>query len=424
MEFVKLIDKIRDAGLEWHLPACCDPETSSYSLLRAQIFDSIFFCPEGVYLNAEHDAKCHALLAQARQKNHDLVLFPEYCVSYELLGEIAENPDLWPANRKLWVLPCQGVSTERFGSFLKQYADRSNVFILDMAWDQRKVNLKLFVNALFYCFVAYREEETVLCLVPQLKTHPMADHDCLCETPGMTTGEIIFTLNDRLLTLLCADSLRNEITWQRFQSEGLTGWLTILHPQLNPAPKNSVFARLRWELYEHNEPGVYITCNWAKGTTLSSPGEETTPKNTIRTSWSCIYRKHTDDISQKWLQKDELRLANERYGLFGALMYTRRTEVWFTLYHEHALALNMPNPGPHGYALAQLPDLRASTQYSYNPQIAQWIATDTLADTLRQRIHEKCHEYPELEEYCEDFERLFSFPLDTSKKYDADRFLL
>ena len=127
MELVKLIDKIHNSGLEWVLPACCDPEKNSYTLLRAQMSGNIFFTTESVRLGAAHDEKCRALLKLARQRNHDLVLFPEYCISYVLLGEIAENPDLWPRNKKLWVLPCQGVTNDCFESFLTKYSNRSSV---------------------------------------------------------------------------------------------------------------------------------------------------------------------------------------------------------------------------------------------------------------------------------------------------------
>lgn len=103
MKFVKLMDKIHDLGLEWDLPACCDPEKSSYSLLRAQMSGSILFCPEEVRLGVEHDEKCRALLKLARQRNHDLVLLPEYCSPMICLEK----------SRKI---PIYGLQTGSFGS--------------------------------------------------------------------------------------------------------------------------------------------------------------------------------------------------------------------------------------------------------------------------------------------------------------------
>lgn len=424
IEFVDMKDELERNNITWYTPACCNSHSSNYSMLRVQMQGTFLFNREGVWIeDLEHDEKCLCLLLLAAQKNYDLVLFPEYCISYSVLQKIIADSQLRPKKHKLWVLPCQGISVDKFKEFIEQVSADENVFLLDKAWTSDSVNFRSFVTALFYCFMGKREDKTVLCLVPQLKTQPMGDYNCLCEQVGMSIGGVIFTLEHRLLTLLCADSMNNNITWQAFQKEKiLMPGLTILHPQLNPHPKDPVFSRLRWELFEHGEPGICITCNWAKGTTLYQQGDLDEPTETIDISWSCIYRKHSDDIFEKWSKKVSMRQANENCGLFGAMMRARRTEVWFSLNHEEALELSIPMLAFAGYGKIQPPDIHAQMQLCYDLDEKTWMKRERTPETLQQRIKDACPEGAMLREYSEKFNEPYRFPLDTYEKFDSDQF--
>ena len=426
MEFVELLDKLEENEICWDLPACCDPAKSSYSLLRFQAQGNIFFSHEGVWIESrEHEEKCLSLLQHAKQKNYDLVLFPEYCLSYSLLERVTRDTSLWPENRKLWVLPCQGIPCDEFFAFLEQVKALPDILLLRTAADTRNVQKSQFITALFYCFIAYRGDKPVLCLVPQLKTHPMADSECHCEQPGMSTGDIIFTLNKRLVTLLCADSLNNQISWQSFQQNGMTDGFIILHPQLNRKPKDADFSRLRREMFSHGQPAMYISCNWAAGTSLSPKAEENAGGNSrvgIKQSWSCVYRKHGDDCFVRWKEKDTLRADNEKHSLYGAFMKSERTEVWFSPYHEHALHVMMPNLTSNGYGKIQLPDIRAMEQLLYCPSKSAWEPVSMPKSTLQQRIDNISPPNKELSEFSSKIEAPYRFPLDADVSRDADRF--
>ena len=421
--FRELGNELKNHGIQWDVPSCCDQSISNYSMLRVQMRGRILANSQGVWIEGtEHDEKCHDLLKLARKENYSLVLFPEYCISDTLLKRLAENQQLWPENKKLWVLPCQGIQNEKFTRLCNECGDLPNVFLLDTALQERYVTKNKFVTSVFYCFRAYRDEQPVLCLVPQLKTQPMGDREYLCETAGMTTGNISLTLNNRLLTLLCADSMNNELTWQLIQEQGLTEQgPVILHPQLNPAPKDPVFSRIRRELFEHGQPGIYLTCNWAEDTVVYAPPLEQ-EKIRIRESWSCIYHKHTDDIEQKWKDKRELRQENERHGLFGALMKVQRTEVWFSPCYEQVLELHMPNLASRSFAKMLPPDIYAKQQFIYGEQEEGWQAVDQLLTSLQERIDEVCSEDDSLLRYSREVPDAFRFPLDARRKYDVDQF--
>ena len=424
IEFVDLRDELNRNNIEWYTPACCDPNGSNYSMLRVQMHGKFSFSQQGVWLEEqEHDEKCRSLLRLAAQKNYDLVLFPEYCISYPILKDIIADVSLHPKNRKLWVLPCQGIPYDEFEAFMSEISAIENVFLLDKAWHPDQVNARNFVTALFYCFMGKRGGKPVLCLVPQLKTQPMGDHDCLCEQAGMSTGSVIFTLERRLLTLLCADSMNHNITWQSFQKKGLLmPGLTILHPQLNCHPKDPVFSRLRWELFEHGEPGAYITCNWAKGTALYQQSYPDQAVEIVGISWSCIYRKHGDNIAAQWSRKDSLRLENGKYSLFGAIMPAQRTEVWFGLNHEEALAVNIPMLSPAGYGKVQISDIHAHMRLRYDPDEKNWVEWEDTLETLQQRIEAVCPKGDPLRKYSESVQEPYRFALDTPEKFDSDQF--
>lgn len=424
LEFVDLQHELKDKGIDWDLPICCDSQKSNYSFLRVQMRgDFSFHREKGVWIeDAEHDEKCLRLLRLAKKRYCDLVLFPEYCISEQVIVNIIEDESLWPENHKLWVLPCQGMEKEKFDSLIKKLSDLDGVFLLDTACNSWGVLSNRFVNALFYCFLACRDGKPTLCLVPQLKTQPMGDRNCLCEQAGMTIGNMIFTLGNRLLTLLCADSMNNELTWQALQNEGLQmSGLTILHPQLNGHPKDAVVSRLRWELFEHGKAGTYITCNWAAGTTLSRSGRQEA-EETLALSWSCVYLKHADDISEKWEKKTSLHRENEQHGLFGAIMKPKRTEVWFSQSQEEALELIVPNFDQDGYGKTSVSDVHAQVRCCYDQDTQSWVEQAPSTKTLQQRIDRIAKKNPALYQSSCDVEDAYRFPLDTEERWDADRF--
>ena len=424
LEFVDLRQKLKENYIDWCSPVCCDARQSNYSFLRAQMQGAFEFSrEEGVWIkDAGHDEKCLSLLRLAKDQSYDLVLFPEYCISKQVIAHIAADDNLWPENRKLWVLPCQGLGKKEFDSLIKNLSDIDRVFLLNTACNPRKVISNHFINALFYCFLGYRDDKPILCLVPQLKTQPMGDRDCLCEQAGMATGRTIFTLETCLLTLLCADSMNNELTWQVLQKMGMQmSGLTILHPQLNGHPKDPVFSRLRWELFERGKAGIYITCNWAAGTTLSHPDCQEAAE-TIDLSWSCIYRKYADEISEKWEKNNSVRRNNEAHGLFGAIMKPKRTEVWFSLSQEESLGLQIPNLYFDGYGKVSVPDIHAQVRRCYDEGTLSWVEQVPNLETLQQRIDRMSQECPYLQENSRDVDEPYRFPLDTTDRWAADRF--
>lgn len=119
-------------------------------MLQVQMQGRFSFDRYGVWIEVpEHDEKCLSLLRIMARRGFDLVLFPEYCISYSVLEKMIFDCSLWPKNQKLWVLPCQGISVDDFEGFMSRVAGKQGVFVLDRAWMSPKVNQHSFVTALF-----------------------------------------------------------------------------------------------------------------------------------------------------------------------------------------------------------------------------------------------------------------------------------
>ena len=423
IKYIELFDDLKERKIEDITITCCDPSFTSFSLLRAQLVGEIEYSDEKVsVINSEHYNKCKEILLKAKSSYVDLVLFPEYCIPYSLLHEIIDNEELWPDIMKLWCLPCEGIPTDDFYSFLDSAEENKKIILLRRLCDSSVVNKRKFVNACFYCLqVTDNEGKKHLCLAPQIKTRNMSDPTCECEGKGLSLGSMIYTVNHRLVTFLCADALNNDIIWQDLQDIKWSDGLLLLHPQLNKNPKHSTFCRLRQEMHSHNSPSICITCNWAENTTITSIANKKN-KSSIKLSWSCFYHKRQDMSFDEWkTREEELRKENSKHGLFGAFMKKQRMEVWFSTSDEQVLLTNIPNIMSHQYAVTQIKGIIADKQFFW--ENSNW-SSYPFNFSLKQRIKE-----PQIKERLGEasliydlIDQCYRFPFDSDSKYLVDQF--
>lgn len=321
-----------------NIQACSDGG-SDFTITRVQM--SAKFKADinrGAYVvSEEHDSKCLDLLM--RSKHSDIVLFPEYCFSYDCIERIVANKQYWPSHHKLWCLPCQGIGYSAFLEKLDTF-EQSGAIVLREGVTSPKQHGN-FVNALLYCFIAVdlshsgTGNTTKLVLLPQLKTQHMADREDKCES-YMTLGEMIFVFGEQggncLITLLCADVLNPDLTWGKLKNIGRN--FILLHPQLNSKPTQSDFQKLRQDMYQGSDRHVYISSNWAKGTL------------DINNPWSCVYFKHEGDnwFSQWYTAHAHLVKSNPRYLLYGGFYSEKRVSIWYAWTSEIAQQLKIQKP--------------------------------------------------------------------------------
>lgn len=331
---------------------CLDSSASNFRLMRmqpkAQFSYSVKEGPQ--IIDTGFDSNCIEALSEAKSNHVNLLLLPEYCLSYSTLLKVTMDSRLQPDEGQLWCLPCQGIPYEDFFNFLEEVKRQSHVKVLDDYCRQPYLVDNYFINSLFYIF-ATRDANNDSCLVvlPQLKTAHMRDVNYLCESSGMTLGKILYLFKGQrcaLATVLCADVYNEEITWKRLCDKAETDHFVLLHPQMNTNPREDRFRKLRDDMMEATSDSLCITCNWAAETQLLPVDEGMGQIICISLSWSCIYRKHGGEFRyEDWLSKGrKMRKENIAFGLFPAFIKRSRTAVWFSGSEEFLQQIQLAVP--------------------------------------------------------------------------------
>ncbi|MGF6952308.1 hypothetical protein QF028_004813 [Neobacillus sp. B4I6] len=396
-------------------------DDSPFRLIRLQCKEDLKANQyEGVqHTTNDHMDKCRDAMRLAHTERADLFLTPEYCIPLSLIDEIISNPELRPRTNKLWCLGCEGVSYDKFNEYINSWGDQAIVGKRTL----EDIRENHFVNFLLYVFIS--KEDGRLCLVPQLKVQRMSEPILVCEGSGLTIGSKIIVFGketeNQLFTLLCADAFSPEIkSGHLFFPDRQPKRYIILHPQLNPSPRHPDMAALRNHAFDNTsgKDVIYITANWAYGTTIST-GEGSTLS--IEIPWSSIYRRFLSyDGERNW--KDvlrEVRIKNYKYGLGLGFHRTRKYKVWFANKTEHIQQLKLSKPFDGGAELASpLGKVQAEKAYFLNPSRNGWQEgeipfQEDLPTTLLTEVTQE-YIYP-LTASVEDRDKFFGYCLGNMK---------
>lgn len=330
-------------------------DDSSIRFMRMQPHEALTASPdEGVRHTTSHYMhKCREALRAAHRERADLFMTPEYCIPIELIHEMISQPELQPPPNRLWCLGCQGVSLDAFHNHMMQWGDKAIVGrrTLDNMRENR------FVNFLLYAFLS--RDGSKLCLVPQLKMQRMREPLFVCEGVGLSYGRkvVMFgeSTSNQLFSILCADAFHPEIkSGSVFFPNREQRRYMILHPQLNPSPRNPDIAALRNHIFgaTSSRDIIYITCNWANGTTVRAGDGRPLE---IRSPWSSIYRRFISlDGQHSWNEQlREARRLNFRHGLGLGFQTANKIKVWFAVKSEHLQIIQLTKPYDGGAELAR-----------------------------------------------------------------------
>ncbi len=325
--------------------AVCSGLPETFTLLRMQCKGRIYADNQrGPRLDDDsYRNRCRQALEIARGNNADIFLTPEYSFPLELITEILKDKNLQPPPGKIWCLGCQGEKLDHFEDLLEKWASMG-AYVIDEAI--RKSFRRKFLNPFIYVFALADDS---ICLIPQLKTHIMADRDLVFEGSNLTLGRVIFRFGmrqpNKLCTIICADSfnIRNIDIPELFPTGDEN--LILLHPQLNPEPRHDAFSQLRKRIFMHSEGNhcVYITANWAAGSEVFSPGSSSLFMNR---PWSCIYFKNRDMLFMD--NERALRRHNLKAGMGFAYWDYARAAIWFALKEENMQFIFVRKPGQVG----------------------------------------------------------------------------
>ena len=333
IKFVRIHDKIRELKCNALNLTVVDDYQKDCTIMRVQLQTTLSFTSQsGPFVkDAHHDDICCALLKKEQQAPSDVVIFPEYCISYNLIDKIVSNEEMRPKQGKLWCLPCQGISFNDFIGRMSRY-EASGALIINDAYVGTESLQDKFINALIYCFISTdADDHQRVTLVPQIKTQAMRDPTYQCEEPYMYCGSTIFVFGKLsgigLISLLCADSFNPKISWNAIEDQARN--FIILHPQLNTNPRQEDFCRIRNDMFAQNEEHVYISCNWAKGTNIVDNSE--IKQLCIHDSWSCIYYKYDSKYNkQSWYtwNLEQLKI-NASTFLYAGIIQEKKVVVWY-----------------------------------------------------------------------------------------------
>ncbi len=351
-----------------------------FQLMRLQAKEELTATPtEGVrHTSDRHVAKCRDALRLARAERADLFLTPEYCVPLDLITEMLEAPDLQPRPHSLWCLGCEGVSWDAFQDHIHRWGDKAVVGLRTL----EDVRDNHFVNFLLYAFVS--KEGDKLCLVPQVKLQRMSEPILVCEGLGLSLGQSIVRIGEdaenQLFSLLCADAFHPEVsTGSLFFENRSQRRYIVLHPQLNPDPRNPEIAGFRNQLFRLTSARetIYITANWAEGTTVRAEGVRPL---TIETPWSSIYRRFVSlDGEQHWVDRlRRIRILNLRRGLALGFLRTQKLKVWFANKMEHIQQISLSKPYDGGPEISDQRAGKVQVTKAYIPDAREdgWVESE------------------------------------------------
>ncbi|MET3846520.1 hypothetical protein [Paenibacillus sp. OAE614] len=306
----------------------------------------------GVYtISTTHLSKCREVLRLARKDRMELLVTPEYCIPAVLITEMLEDEALQPRPGALWVLACEGMALDDFYGHIMRWRDIAEVGLRAVEGSHEIE----FVNFILYVFRS--ADNSRICLVPQWKMQRMSDQRFVCEGAGLSVGNKVIVFGEaaanQLFTIVCADAFKPGITTSSlwFPNQEQRRYI-VLHPQLNPSPRHPEVTQFRSSLFSTTAGRdlIYITANWAEGTTITSQGST----HRLDSPWSTIYRRFINyGGDQGWLdQLRETRKHNYAHGL-GLGFTEQRHKVWYAHKKEHALQIHLVKPYDGGAEIAQ-----------------------------------------------------------------------
>lgn len=402
VELIYLEDIAGEYGIQVPEFIVCEGTSGLFSMLRPQYLGCFKYNNiSGPYIEGEEmDELCIRTIQTARDEGVDLFLTPEYAFSYNVLDKIIydKTDQFQPEKGKLWCVCCQGIAVNKFLNKFNEYNEVCHVIDKAIITMEKKE----FVNALLYIF---RDNENKLVLLPQIKTHPMADGELHCEGSGLSRGKIIYKIGkdqcNQICAIICADAFQynmSEINLQELKKFNES--MIFLHPQLNAKPRHDTFAALRKMAYnlEHYKDLIYITANWADGTRLINDTPELGVNDlVINNPWTSIYIK---DTNGKWFDSEiSLRDGNFQKGIGFGYYKSRKLKIWYSFKDELMQEILLKKPRYIGPVVTEVKK-DVSVKKVYQNENSNWIEKssmtydDNLAEVISVNIEDEKYNFP------------------------------
>lgn len=111
LELISVHKKLDEYNIEIEKLSVCDMNSHEFAFMCAQMCAQFEYSVEtGPRVTEDFfDEKCLSACKLAKERHSELLLFPEYAISYTALTRIASDFQYQPQKGALWCLPCQGI---------------------------------------------------------------------------------------------------------------------------------------------------------------------------------------------------------------------------------------------------------------------------------------------------------------------------
>ena len=312
-------------------------------------------------------AKTLAFAGLARNCGAHLAVTPEYFAPWSALMTLLTT-GVTPLSGCLWILGCESITADALTQF-KNEAPANCEVIFEPLGPLRADRPLLDPVALLFNSKRSDGQDCLVVLV-QFKTFPSRDNLFL-EEAALKRGTTVYCLGGEhgqlsLVTLICSDALDIDAN----QIRDLVDRSTIVHIQLNPAPRNGLYRQYRTAAFriDARASECHIVClNWARSIVQHDDAGDS-----VR--WPAVGGSAWYLPKESCAQSDEVVLPNHGLGLYYTYMKEHRHALVLH-YDEAVFECRVPKVITHGAAvMANRNGPSGVSRYEWDAGNSSWSA--------------------------------------------------
>lgn len=337
---------------------------------------------------------CRTFLQQSLDERAELVVAPEYCVPWEVIGEVgAADSSIRPPEGAIWVLGCETIKPCELQRVVQKFRDEGHFVYHEPICDPNAES-KNYLNPLTYVFwCSSPDGPKVLSFVIQFKTTPSRDRLDV-EQRSMIVGTQVYTFNRAqdqigLMSIICSDAFAYS---DELVNDSHTNML-LIHIQLNPKPAHRDFSNYRRRLQSiaSNREVELICLNWSGAIVeKKDDGREEAWHNNAGSAFYLPPRKYKPD--------EYLIEAAHRLGIYYSIV--DRWHAFYLNQEPHAILFQKQKVMVHAEPAAIEPStcLMAKKRWTWGKGGIDFNESDQPSDGFERALFHYKNVAPQLEE--------------------------
>lgn len=351
------------------------PTEHSYRSLLLQPAGPIYAGPDriGPLDRERNEERSRAFLTLASARGAHLAVTPEYFLSWSALEHGLSHGDV-PPEDGLWVLGCESAREQDVDALAA--AVSTNCLVLHEPFANLGADRELLdpVALIFHAICADGAKQLV-CLL-QFKTYPSRDN-LFVEEALLRRGTTAYQFSGNYggltaTAIICSDAFEVPSHVANLVDRG-----TLIHVQLNPAPRNPTYRQYRTDAFriDPRMSDCHVVClNWARNIVQHAPGTPADEWNNVSGSaWYCPESACSCE--------DGVVLPNHARGMYYTYLREDRRHALFLHYDEMVLELQVPKVVTAGLAvMANRNGPSATRRYAWDDASRAWTHVTEDAD--------------------------------------------